>query len=62
MLSVTAIPGVLAAGARAAVPAELLAKACGIPNSAIPLSVSRLASGDYAMTTKWFFGVLARPR
>lgn len=57
-LAVAAIPGVLTSGARAAVPPELLAKTCGIPNSAIPTAVSRLASGDFTMTTKWLFGAL----
>jgi RNA polymerase sigma factor (sigma-70 family) len=58
VLSATAIPGVLASGARAAVPAELLARTCGVANGAVPAAVSRLASGDYPMTTKLIFGVL----
>ncbi len=58
-LSAIAIPGALASGARAAVPTELLAKACAVANgTGFPPAINKLASGEFTMTTKLFFGVM----
>jgi RNA polymerase sigma factor (sigma-70 family) len=57
-LSTTAIHAAMAGEARATVPPELLAKACAIANGAVPQTISRLASGEFTMTTKWLLGVV----
>jgi RNA polymerase sigma factor (sigma-70 family) len=57
-LSAAAVHGALAGAARAAVPPEVLARACAVANGTpIPAPVTRLASGDVTMTTKLFLGV-----
>jgi RNA polymerase sigma factor (sigma-70 family) len=56
-LSAAAVPSALGQGARAAVPPELVAAVCRVANgSAVPPPVTRLASGDFAMT-KLLFGL-----
>ena len=43
---------------RAAVPAELMARACAAANGAgVPVEVTRLAGGEFTMTTKLLLGV-----
>jgi RNA polymerase sigma factor (sigma-70 family) len=58
-LSVAAIPGVLGAGARAAVPAELVAKVVHISTgSAAPVAVARLASEGISVKTTLLMSTL----
>jgi hypothetical protein len=57
-LSAAAIPGTLGGLARAAVPAELAARACAAAGGTpVPPAVTKLASGAFPMTTKVFLGV-----
>jgi RNA polymerase sigma factor (sigma-70 family) len=57
-LSAAAVPSALGQGARAAVPPELVAAVCRVANgSAVPLDVTRLARGEFTMTTKLLLGV-----
>ncbi|HVL15875.1 MAG TPA: sigma factor-like helix-turn-helix DNA-binding protein, partial [Gemmata sp.] len=58
VLSAAAVPGTLANAARAGVPAELMARACAAANgAAVPTEVTRLAGGEFTMTTKLLLGV-----